>query len=389
MAGRVDCRTEAEEDGSRMMERVIGVNLGNWLVLEKWMDPGMFEGSGADDETWLNRNMDPEELEERMRLHRETYITREDFSEIASHGINLVRIPVPYFIFGDRPPFSGCITYLDRAFDWAEEVNLKILIDLHTVPGGQNGYDNGGICGVCKWHKDPVEVEYALSVLERLASRYADRPGLWGIEVLNEPISFSVWITSPTFRSAVDKQEAKGSSFIPMRFLKSFYLDAYHRLRKILPEDKVIVFHDGFRLTGWNRFFGCHNLKNVRLDTHIYIYAMEHFVPVPAFWVYRLYIGINKLLIRHVSKHVSVIVGEWCICNNRANRAESAELAQKYYLEAAQLQLDAWSEASGHIYWSYQLLRKNDHLMEPFWKNSWALRRCWEYGWYPSQEEQP
>lgn len=54
-----------------MMERVIGVNLGNWLVLEKWMDPGMFEGSGADDETWLNRNMDPEELEERMRLHKE------------------------------------------------------------------------------------------------------------------------------------------------------------------------------------------------------------------------------------------------------------------------------------------------------------------------------
>ena len=29
--------------------------------------------------------------------------------------------------------------------------------------------DNGGITGVCKWCKDPKEVEFALTVLERLA----------------------------------------------------------------------------------------------------------------------------------------------------------------------------------------------------------------------------
>lgn len=39
--------------------------------------------------------------------------------------------------------------------DWAEECGVQILIDLHTVPGSQNGYDNGGITGVCKWCKDP------------------------------------------------------------------------------------------------------------------------------------------------------------------------------------------------------------------------------------------
>ncbi|MDY5113881.1 MAG: hypothetical protein SPE66_09255 [Bilifractor sp.] len=32
-----------------------GVNLGNWLVLEKWMSPEMFDGTDAEDETWLNR----------------------------------------------------------------------------------------------------------------------------------------------------------------------------------------------------------------------------------------------------------------------------------------------------------------------------------------------
>ena len=30
-----------------------GVNLGNWLVLEKWMNPALFDGTTADDEYYL------------------------------------------------------------------------------------------------------------------------------------------------------------------------------------------------------------------------------------------------------------------------------------------------------------------------------------------------
>ena len=35
--------------------KVKGVNLGNWLVLEEWMQPEFFEGTGAKDEIWLGR----------------------------------------------------------------------------------------------------------------------------------------------------------------------------------------------------------------------------------------------------------------------------------------------------------------------------------------------
>ena len=141
------------------MEKINGTNLGNWLVLEKWMCDLVFHGTDAEDETWLARLLPPEELAARMKEHRETYVAEEDFRNIASHGLNLVRIPVPYFIFGDRPPFTGCIEYPDRAFHWAEKYGLKVLIDLHTVPGSQNGYDNGGITGVCKWCTDRKEVD--------------------------------------------------------------------------------------------------------------------------------------------------------------------------------------------------------------------------------------
>ena len=154
------------------MEKIRGVNLGNWLVLERWMDINLFEGMDAEDEVWLVRKNSPEKLEKLYREHRDTYVTEQDFADISAHGANLVRLPVPYFVFGDRPPFVGCIEYVDKAFDWAEKYGLTVMLDLHTVPGSQNGYDNGGLTGVCKWCKDPGEVEFALTVLERLAERY-------------------------------------------------------------------------------------------------------------------------------------------------------------------------------------------------------------------------
>ena len=98
-----------------------------------------FEGVAAEDETDLCRLLPRDELEARLKKHRDTYITLEDFKWIKAHGLNTVRIPVPHFIFGDDPafcdPYVPCIEYLDKAFDWAEETGLQILIDLHHRAG--------------------------------------------------------------------------------------------------------------------------------------------------------------------------------------------------------------------------------------------------------------
>ena len=371
------------------MEKIRGTNIGNWLVLEKWMSPGIFEGTGTEDETWLSRKLPQEELRRRLKEHRDTYMTEDDFRDIASFGLNMVRLPGPYQVFGDRLPLVGCIEYVDKAFDWAEKHGLKILLDLHTVPGSQNGYDNGGLTGVCKWCKNPDEVEFALSVLDRLAKRYGKRKGLFGIEVLNEPISWIVYLTAPSTGKAADKEEAKGSGYVPLPFLRDFYTRAYKRLRVNLPEEKAIVFHDGFRLTSWNRFFRESGMKNVFLDTHIYIFAMENFVPIAKPWVYRFYIWLNKRQIRRVQKDIPVIVGEWCVCNKYANRMPKnimdqsvfAEEQKKKYQEIGKMELDAWNEAAGWFYWNYQLLRDREAPTDESWKESWDLTRCIRNGW--------
>ena len=55
--------------------KIKGVNLGNWLVLEKWMNPALFEGTTAEDEYYLPRQLSPEVYEARIKIHRSEYIT--------------------------------------------------------------------------------------------------------------------------------------------------------------------------------------------------------------------------------------------------------------------------------------------------------------------------
>ena len=369
------------------MEQIRGTNLGNWLVLEKWMKPDLFAATETEDETWLSRKMEPDAFAELIKAHRNSYVTEEDFQFIADQGLNTVRLPVPYFTFGDRPPFVACVEWIDRAFDWAEKYGLKILLDLHTVPYSQNGYDNGGLTGVCHWYKHPEEVEFALTVLERLAERYGKRAGLYGIEVLNEPISFLVYITAPSTGKAVDKEEAKGSGYVPLPFLRSFYTDAYRRLRAILPEEKTVVFHDGFRCTAWNRFFREANFKNVALDTHIYIFAMENFVPFARPWVYRIYLDACMGQVRKAQRDIPVIVGEWCICNKYADKAyKDPGRCAAHYREIAAMELKAWKETAGWFYWNYQLLRDRTVPTDISWKESWDLSRCLKNGWLTRED---
>ena len=168
---------------------------------------------------------------------------------------------------------------------------------------------------------------------------------------------------------------------MPLPFLREFYTRAYQRLRVFLPKDKTIVFHDGFRFTAWNRFFRESKFENVALDTHIYIFAMENFVPIRTPWVYQRYVNINRRALQRVQKDVRVIVGEWCISNRYAIAGKTPEERKKRFNEIAAMQLSAWNEAYGWFYWNYQLLRDRTTPTDELWKESWDLCRCIRNGW--------
>lgn len=385
-----------------------GVNLGNWLVLEKWMSPALFEGTTAEDEYYLPTQLSPEVYEARIKIHRSEYITERDFVTINRMGMESVRIPVPYFIFGDRKPFIGCIEELDKAFNWAEKYGLTILIDLHTVPLSQNGFDNGGISGVCKWAQEPEEIEFALSVLERLAKRYGNRNGLFGIQPLNEPITENMWETMDVQNryTPADPELAKGSAPITMDFLRQFYLEAYDRISEYMPKDKFVVIHDGFELMAWKDFMQEEKYSNVILDTHQYLMVAEARGCSQTVEGYLKYIKEElQPQITEMEKYFPVICGEWCLFNSLAcgcdtkggqsvlngvegNRQESLSPEEKkeIYETLAKAQLDLWEKGSGYFYWSYKLL--TDTVNTPGWIgwDSWDLGRCYDFGWFPADK---
>lgn len=386
-----------------------GVNLGNWLVLEKWMSPTLFAGTVAADEYYLPRHLPREVYEARIQQHRSEYITERDFAIIKSYGMNAVRIPVPYFIFDDCPPFIGCVAELDKAFNWAETYDLQILIDLHTVPGSQNGFDNGGLSGVCKWAKQPESVEFTLTVLERLAKRYASRRGLWGIQIINEPLTETVWDTFNVQEryEPVDLELAAGSAPITFEFLKSFYIQAYRRMRRYLSEEKAIVFHDGFDIKQWKGFMEESEFKNVILDTHQYLMMAEIDGCEQNVNAYLNYIQEHyEKDIEEMKSYFPIICGEWSLFNSYAcgqdtkggktilNGVAGAkrdvftpEEKKDIYQKIAEAQLRAWEKGNGYFYWNYKLLL--DPVNESGWIgwDAWDFGKCMALGWFPKQAD--
>ncbi len=387
---------------------VKGVNLGNWLVLEKWMSPALFDGTTAEDEYYLPRQLSPEVYEARIKVHRSEYISERDFAAIRRMGFDTVRIPVPYFIFGDRPPFIGCVEELDKAFSWAEKFGLKVLIDLHTAPLSQNGFDNGGICGVCKWSQTPEEVDFVLDVLEKLAKRYGQREGLWGITPINEPITEPMWTAMdvPGRYPPVDKELAAGSAPNTMEFLRSFYERAYDRIHPNIKDDAFVVFHDAFRLKDWKEFLTQERFAgNVVLDTHQYLMVAEAYGCEQTLEGYLGYIrDVFEKDIAEVQEYVPVVVGEWCIFNSLAvgmdtkggqtslngidfsdSKVLSEEDKRNIYMTIAKATLNAWGKGSGYFYWTYKMLL--DPANEPAWRgwDCWDVAKSVDQGWFPEK----
>ena len=158
-----------------------GVNLGGWLVLEKWLTPSLFNSSDAIDEHGLVGSQQSHKM---IEHHYKTFITTKDIIWLKDSGVTHLRIPVGYWIFGDQPPYLPSITHLDRLFKLANTQGLHILLSIHGAPGSQNGKHHSGKSGEVSWSPQRHELE---SFAKRLVSRYRNERSFWGIGVLNEP----------------------------------------------------------------------------------------------------------------------------------------------------------------------------------------------------------
>jgi glucan 1,3-beta-glucosidase len=314
------------------MRHIRGVNLGGWLVLEKWMTPELFEGTTAKDEYHLLKQREPDKSW--LTKHRDTFITKEDFVWIKQYGLNTVRLPIGHWALTASAPYLECAKYIDNAFSWANELGLDVVLDVHAAPGCQNGFDNGGLSGVCEWHKDPRNIAQTESFIEALCIRYKDEPSLAGIQVLNEPR----WD-------------------LPLELIQSFYDRSYQIIRSYLKDDQYIVFHDAFRLDEWEEFFAQNDYKNVILDTHMYqVFShrdKERTIPELLHKV-----GIQRTEeLKPIEEYVDVVVGEWSlgIHPNVLQESANSYMTEALYRAVGNSLLVTFETITGWFFWNYKL----------------------------------
>lgn len=131
-------------------EKVRGVNLGGWFVLEPWITPSIFEATPDNvvDEYTFGQTLGATEGYNRLSQHWGSWITESDMYSIAAAGMNFVRIPIGYWSIPGQdssPYIQGAYPYLHAACDWAAGAGLKVLIDLH---GGKHKLQHKRDCSL-------------------------------------------------------------------------------------------------------------------------------------------------------------------------------------------------------------------------------------------------
>lgn len=310
-----------------------GVNLGNWLILEKWIKPSLFAGTPAGDEYTFSQHHGSTAANV-MRAHRDTYITEADFQWLAEWGVNAVRIPYGYWIVQPDGPYVGGLEVMDRAIDWCAKYGIQAILDLHGAPGCQSGEHHTGRAGFARWHLEPEYRGRTLEVIEAVAQRYGDHPGIGGISLLNEP-----------------------DNAIPAGMLLEYYQAGYELVRKHMPERVAVVAeaHQNPRLA---QFHGQLRGRNIVTDTHYYhCFFPEHLRLHPhehIAW------PLNRLVDRigDFNHAGDMIVGEWSLATRTEESQRPAPLdplQQHNAIRAfAATQLYTYELTRGWFFWTYK-----------------------------------
>ncbi|KAE9390726.1 glycoside hydrolase family 5 protein [Gymnopus androsaceus JB14] len=244
-------------------EKVRGVNLGGWLVLEPWITPSIFDNTGNDaivDEWTFGEFQDHDTALSVLQNHWNTWITEADFQAIAAAGLNHVRLPIGYWAFdvsGGEPFIQGQLPYLQNAITWAGNTGLKLIIDLHGAPGSQNGFDNSGQrLSFPTWQENESNVQRTDAIIMTIASMVANNPNVVPIIApLNEPAGF-------------DGQQM-------LDVVTQYWFDSYGNIRfpfgDSTESNTVVLLHDAFQpLSFWEGFQTPPGWQGVAMDTHIY-----------------------------------------------------------------------------------------------------------------------
>lgn len=321
---------------------MVGLALGNWLVLEQWMNEPWFNATADNnasvvDEWTLMQHLGENALSV-MTEHWSTWVTEADIESAHQAGINHLRIPVGYWAFLDNTqnePYlfkSGQLQFLEDCLGWAYKRGMYAIIDLHGLPGSQNGEITSGhrttnptFFRADEQTRSDALVDAALAWMS--ASPYSSV--MSALELANEP------------RPYTDDQFST---------LRAYYQRSYEKASKLSPPIPV-QFHHGFInqvmnvsvASYWSDFITGDN-KDPAL-----VQLVEH----PYIGTFPLQNNQQDMLsqvcsnaARYAQFPCPVVVTEWSV-RTGVNTVE-------YERELYSYQMTAWANTGGSVFWNHR-----------------------------------
>lgn len=189
---------EIQKDGHNY--RLKGVNAGNVFTTEQWL--GGLGSAKHKDYKSINDEMDgkygAKKTHQLLDKYTENRWEDKDFKNLKDMGMNTIRLPINYINLTNykagmapkdlkmrKEPFKA----MDKFIDKANSHGLYVIIDMHGVPGSQNGQEHSAEANgsIGNFWKDPDAQGKAKEIWYQIAQHYKNNNGVAGYDLLNEP----------------------------------------------------------------------------------------------------------------------------------------------------------------------------------------------------------
>ncbi|KAF9261242.1 glycoside hydrolase family 5 protein [Marasmius fiardii PR-910] len=192
---------------SAIPDKIYGVNLGSWLVLEPWMLPAEWLAMGGQDcancqdcirDEFSLAKAFPTTVDAKFDKHWNTWFNQSDVDQLVRLKINTVRIPLGYWIIEQlvdrKTEFfpRGGLKQLRRGLSQLKRAGIEVILDHHALPGVQavNQMFTGRCTDNVQFYTNK-NYQRALTwttVMTTLAHTDPEFSTVFAIEAVNEPI---------------------------------------------------------------------------------------------------------------------------------------------------------------------------------------------------------
>lgn len=323
--------------------KAFGVSLGSWLVIERWQLEDWFVQQGGPNawDEWDLSQILGNNLASVLTSHQNSWVTEADFDTFQNTGVNIVRIPIPFWAFiptvAGEPYYNNMAFYqnqLNKVLQWCYDRGMYVMLDLHAMPGSQNGDQSSG--------RNTTNIEWFSQANQDRSDTFLNNVLSWATSSNLSSIINSIGVVNEP-RVVNDDWSLNQTRF-------STTLGYYERSYQACVKSNIpMTFHNGFypgnvtqKMAAYASFISGKNPNMLIYEDHPYPGWFQVPEPGPS----AIQTSVCQYGAAGSGIGIPVLMGEFSAIQN----TNSSSYAQTYL----QMQLATYAWSAGSIFWNFK-----------------------------------